>query len=87
MNIFLLTPTDHQNTSLDVDTSYDEKNIDPTEHIKEAITGRNLAVLEKIIAANSDVLDSVFDYTLPGDNEDTKGLTPLMLAAALAGLR
>jgi ankyrin repeat protein len=82
----LLTLTDHRSTSPATDKSHEESTNESTEQIKEAIVNDNLAAVERILDTSLDVLETVFDYTLPGDENIIKGLTPLMLAAALGRL-
>ncbi|PCG93086.1 Hypothetical protein PENO1_085300 [Penicillium occitanis (nom. inval.)] len=81
------TSQDDQNTSPATDKIHDENTAGPTETIKVAVVHNNLAAVERILETSPVVLEARFDYTLPGDKNITRGLDPLMLAAALGRLR
>lgn len=46
--------------------------IDPIEQIREVIAGDNMATEEEVLDVNPDIIDAVFDGTLPGDDDTTK---------------
>jgi ankyrin repeat protein len=80
----LLMPLDSKNMSpIGSEDEGEPKSHDTVESLKQAILDGNAITVEKLLLDSSDMLDTVFDFSFPEYSHITRGMSPLIFAAAL----